>query len=79
MRVWALADSKGHLYFFKEGYLRLSSSLFSLKALDDIYVHLTNNAIQKNGHQYGKYEEGNQWSFERFQQYLMASNIPIDF
>jgi hypothetical protein len=37
------------LYFFPEGYLRTSSSEFTIDPNnpDDQYVHLTNNAIQK--------------------------------
>lgn len=55
MRMWALMDSKGRVYFFKEGYLRLSSYQFSLAELEDPYVHLTNNAIQKNSGEYGRH------------------------
>jgi len=43
------------LYFFPEGYLRTSGSEFSidLKNVDDAFVHLTNNAVQKNSSSYG--------------------------
>ena len=53
------------VYFFKEGYLRTSSTPFNLSSagLDDDFVHLTNNAIQKNSPDYGKNEEGNIISF----------------
>jgi hypothetical protein len=39
------------VYFFKEGYVRTSSSQYSVKedTFGDINVHLTNNAIQKHG------------------------------
>jgi hypothetical protein len=41
------------LYFFREGYLRMSSADYSLDRLQDDYVHLTNNAIQRTGPTYG--------------------------
>lgn len=28
------------------------------------FIHLTNNAIQKYSSAYGKFESGNQWSFQ---------------
>ena len=35
-------------YWYQEGYVRTSSSNFSLKNNKDLYVHLTNDAVQKN-------------------------------
>jgi hypothetical protein len=35
-------------YWFPEGYIRTSSSQFSLKRGTNMYIHLTNDAIQKN-------------------------------
>ena len=60
------------MYFFPEGYLRTSGSEFGidLKNIDDAFVHLTNNAVQKNSTSYGQFEDGNQLSFDRFQQYI---------
>ena len=57
-------------YWFPEGYVRTSSSLFTLKRGANQYVHLTNDAIQERGDEYGKYEKGNKVSYEKFQQYL---------
>ena len=34
-----------NLYFYKEGYLRLSSEEFNLIDIENSFVHLTNNAI----------------------------------
>ena len=36
-----------NLYIFKEGYIRTSSDVFDLheKTLENVYIHLTNNAI----------------------------------
>jgi hypothetical protein len=36
-------------------------------------VHLTNDAIQKNGANYGKFEKGNKLSYLELQRYLEAS------
>ena len=60
------------VYFFKEGYLRTSSSEFSidLNNVDDALVHLTNNAVQKFSDTYGQFEDGNQLSYKRFQEYI---------
>ena len=33
-------------------------------------MHLTNNAVQKHAANYGDFEDGNQLSFPRFQQYI---------
>lgn len=72
IRVWVLVGSSGKCYFFKEGYLRTSAFEFKLDQNnpDDQYVHLTNNAIQKNSKKYGEFEDGNQMSFDKFQEYI---------
>ena len=69
IRVWILLDHEMNLYFFKEGYLRLSSELFTLDetTIENKFVHLTNNAVQKYSNQYGKFENGNQLLFANFE------------
>ena len=59
-------------FFFKEGYIRTSSSEYSTDdaTLENDYVHLTNNAIQKNSKNYGQFEDGNQMSFKAFKKYI---------
>jgi hypothetical protein len=57
-------------YFYEEGYLRTSSKEYNLKTLSNKYVHLTNDAIQKTGTDFGKFESGNKLSFSDFQKYL---------
>ena len=57
-------SSDGKCYLFKEPYVRTSSKKYveydsSLPNEDQIFMQLTNNAIQKNGEEYGIYEEGN--------------------
>ena len=59
-------------YLFREGYIRTSSSTFTIDEtnVDDKFVHLTNNAIQKYSYTYGTFEDGNQMSFSSFKQYI---------
>lgn len=50
--------------------MRTSSAIFSLDDLEDSFIHLTNDAIQKNGEDYGKFEQGNKVSYSEYQRYL---------
>ena len=62
-------------YLYTEGYLRTSSVKFSLdeKKLKNTLMHLTNDGIQnKDSKNYGKHEQGNKISYEKFQAYLSA-------
>lgn len=38
--------------------------------MDDAFVHLTNNAVQVKSETYGQFEDGNQLSFNQFQDYI---------
>ena len=72
IRTFVLVTSvNGNLraYFYEEGYLRTSSKEFSLSNQSRM-VHLTNDAVQKKGDQYGKFESGNKLSYHDFQRYL---------
>lgn len=66
MRMWVLFTHELKVFLFREGYLRTSSYEFSLsgESVCDLNIHLTNNAVQKYNEDYGKYELGNQLSFE---------------
>jgi len=61
----------------------MSSADYATDKLKDDYVHLTNNAIQKNCPNYGKQEDGNQLSFTDLRNYMrkeaLNSNRPMDF
>ena len=74
IRMWVLLTQDLQGYLYREGYLRTSSEPFTLEKhlLRSQFVHLTNNAVQKNGPLYGKFEAGNQVSFDTFQAYLTA-------
>lgn len=56
-------------YFYPEGYIRTSCKEFSTKSFNK-YIHLTNDAVQKNSEEYGKFEPGNKISYPEFQVYL---------
>mgnify|MGYP000035318433 CR=1 FL=1 len=57
-------------FWYPEGYIRTSSSVFNLKRNGNPLVHLTNDAVQKNSEEYSKYEKGNKISYDKFQSYL---------
>ena len=65
IRVWVLYNSAdGKVYVFKEPYVRTSSKEYvkydpEIPNEEQIFMQLTNNAIQKDGEDYGKFEEGN--------------------
>ena len=68
IRCWVLWNFDGKIYLFKEGYLRTSSMPYNIDPLnpDDMFTHLTNNAIQKHSKKYGDFEDGNQLSYQAF-------------
>ena len=66
-------------YFFKEGYLRTTSKEYSLKSVHDKFIHLTNDAVQKNSEDYGKFEAGNKLSYNEFQKFLALNYPEVNF
>ena len=66
-------------YWYQEGYIRTSSFEFSTKNLANKMVHLTNDAVQKKGDNYGKFERGNKVSYEEFAKFLETLGDKIDF
>jgi hypothetical protein len=66
-------------YFFKEGYLRTSCKEFNVKNTKDKFIHLTNDAVQKDHEDYGKFESGNKLSYYDFQKILNSTNSNQDF
>ena len=57
-------------YWYEEGYIRTSSSSFSLRRGSNLFIHLTNDAIQKNSKDYGRFEEGNKVSYHKMNNYM---------
>jgi len=58
-------------YFYEEGYLRTSSKDFNLDKVENRLIHLTNDAVQKNSSDYGKYESANKISYLDFEKHLL--------
>mmetsp|Transcript_86761 Transcript_86761/g.165808 ORF Transcript_86761/g.165808 Transcript_86761/m.165808 type:complete len:734 (-) Transcript_86761:120-2321(-) len=56
-------------YFYKDAYLRTISAEYTTKSLDRM-THLNNDAVQKKGEDYGKFENANKLSLDDFQRYL---------
>ena len=68
IRCFALITSiNGHLKGFNylDGYLRTSGREYNLCNLSK-YIHLTNDAVQKQSEDYGKHEFGNKVSFSEY-------------
>jgi tubulin---tyrosine ligase len=67
-------------YFYKEGYLRTSCTEFNMSNIQNKFIHLTNDAIQKKSPDYGKFEDGNKLSYDTFQAYIDSSfEKKVDF
>lgn len=77
VRMLVLVTANMEIFILKEGYLRLSGKSYSLddNDLSNKYIHLTNNAIQKNCSEYCMFESGNQMNFDEFQEYLDSKNL----
>ena len=61
-------------YFYRDCYFRTSSKPFDLTDLANKYVHLTNDAVQYEAEDYGKFESANKLSIADFQRYLDANH-----
>lgn len=82
IRCFALLTSINSVlqgYFYTEGYIRTSCKEFSLKNLENKYIHLTNDAVQKHSEDYGKFEPANKLSYSEFQNYVNQSNPKLTF
>jgi tubulin--tyrosine ligase len=53
-------------FFYRDCYFRTSCKEYSIDNLSNKYIHLTNDAIQKNAEDYGKFENGNKMSINDF-------------
>ncbi len=56
-------------YWFTDGYVRTTSFEYKPGAGCEA-VHLTNDAVQKNFPDYGKYEKGNKLSYDQIDAYI---------
>ena len=72
IRCYMLLTSQNGIlkgYWYPEGYIRTSSKEFTVKNFNKM-IHLTNDAVQKKGEEYGKFESGNKISFLELQRFL---------
>lgn len=78
VRVWVLFNSAdGKVYLYEECYIRTSSKSYTeydpkIPSEEQIFMQLTNNAIQKDGVDYGKFEEGNIISLDILYSYIAS-------
>ena len=79
--MYTLVNNKLKAYIYDNGYLRTSSRPFINSKLDNKFIHLTNDAVQKKADDYGRYETGNKLSFSEYQTYLNQKHgdLNIDF
>lgn len=63
-------NSTTKYFWYTEGYLRTSSEYYNLNDIENVFVHLTNDAIQCDSEKYGKFQPGNKLSYSQFQRYL---------
>ena len=53
-------------YMYRDFYFRTSSKVFDLSDLSHRFIHLTNDAIQCDAEDYGKFENANKMSINDF-------------
>ena len=73
IRIWVLLTHDLKLYVFNEGHLKCCSVKYDLSSNDN-YSHLTNYSFQKYNDNFGKYELGNEVSFDDLQ-----NNIDVNY
>ncbi|KAL4426888.1 hypothetical protein ABPG74_008812 [Tetrahymena malaccensis] len=74
LRVWVLLTNKGELFVYKNGYLRTSSSKYSMQTFNEA-VHLTNWSLQKGLPSYEKHEQGNRLPLKEGLQYIFDTQF----
>ena len=65
-------------YWYRHGYVRTTSSQYTLK-ISSGSVHLTNDAVQKNLPDYGRYQKGNKISYEELDAYMKKNDSSFNF
>ena len=76
IRAWVLYNAAdGKVYLFNEPYVRTSSKEYipydpEVPGEEQIFMQLTNNAIQRDNEDYGKFEEGNIVSLTRLFEHI---------
>lgn len=65
IRMWVLITHKMQVYCFKEGHLKTCSYKYDIDDNNN-FVHFTNYSLQKYSTDFGKYEIGNEVTFDTF-------------
>ena len=79
IRIWVLLTHDFKVYMFNEGHLKCCSVKYDLDACDT-FSHLTNYSFQKYNNNFGKYEKGNEVSFDDLQYNIQVNyNNKVDF
>ena len=73
IRIWALLTNDLKIYVFEEGHLKCCSINYDLNS-ENSFCHLTNYSFQKYNSDFGKYECGNEASFDDLQK-----NIEVNY
>ncbi|ELU03224.1 hypothetical protein CAPTEDRAFT_134404, partial [Capitella teleta] len=75
LRVYVLVTSyvPMKVWLYRGGFARFSNTRFSMDAIDDTYVHLTNVAVQKTAPDYDP-DKGSKWSIRQLRQFLSAKH-----
>ena len=58
-------------WFYEEGYIRTSSKEFTMAYGENLLMHLTNDAVQKQSQDYGEYDAGNKLSYSDFDKQMI--------
>lgn len=68
------------IWLYKDCYLRFSCVPFTLEKIDDLFVHLCNNSIQKYSEQFEASEiSGNMWTSQQFSDLLLYASMLCGF
>ena len=68
--MWVLVTSNFEMYYYKNSYVRTTSSKYELNNTQDYLTHLTNNCFQVLSDTYGMHEEGNIISLKDLEMYI---------
>ena len=79
IRIWALLTQDLKIYVFQEGHLKCCSINYDINSSNN-FCHLTNYSFQKYNSNFGKYELGNEASFNDLQKNIDVNyNKKVDF
>lgn len=80
IRSYCLVDMDLKAYFYEDAYLRTTSEEWNLDDVGNKFAHLNNDAVQKNGANYGKFESANKLNLDEFQKYItsIGYNVSVE-